>query len=266
MRKYSEKNDVQKKSFYNDRFYKVSKLPRLEVATDEIFAEDVRKLKEKFDIKDTYIEADQLVVWIDAKDNVKVLKFFRDKLEYNNLSEMSAVDFLAKREEFEIFYQMLSMKKRKRARVKCLLKEYEELKSVETVYKSADWAEREVYDMFGITITEHSYMKRLLMPDDWIGHPLRKSYPLHGDDNAKWYEVDKLFGEEYRELIGPEIRDSAFIDKDDTRGYARKGYEVRFGEAYSEEKTKLSEYQEDNGVLLVQKFKKDKAKILKKRH
>lgn len=265
MRKYINKENAQKKSFYNDRFYKVSSLPRLDVSIDAIFSEDAKKLKEKFDIKDAYVEADQLVVWINSNDNVKVLKFFRDKLDYNNLTEMSAVDFLASRGEFEIFYQMLSMKKRKRARIKCIIKEDEELKSVENIFKSANWAEREAYDMFGIIITGHSYMKRILMPDDWVGYPLRKNYPLQGDENAQWYEVDKIFGEEYRELIGPEIRDAAFIDKNDTRGYARKGYEVHFDEEYSEEKTKLDEYQEDGGVFLVQKFKKDKTKILKKR-
>lgn len=265
MRRYEDKNNVQKSSFYNDRFHKALKLPRLEVSNDEVFSKDLKMLKEKFEIKDAYIEAGQLVVWIDANDNFKVLKFFRDKLEYNNLSEMSAVDFLAEKGEFEIFYQMLSMSKQKRARIKCSIKEDEELKSVESIYKSANWAEREVFDMFGIIISNHPYMKRMLLPDDWIGHPLRKTYPLHGDESARWYEVDKLFGEEYRELIGEEIRDSAFIDKEDTRGYARKGHEVRFDEPYSEEKTKIDEYQEDGGVTLVTKFRKDKSTILKKR-
>lgn len=265
MRKYIDKHDTQKKPFYADRFHKVLKLPRIDVKNDEVFNEDVEKLRKKFNIHEAYIEADQLVVWIDAVDNTKVLEFFRDKLDYNNLTEMSAIDFLKDKAEFEVFYQMLSMKKRKRARIKCSIKEHEELKSVESIYKSANWAEREVYDMFGIIITGHPYMKRILLPDDWNGYPLRKTYPLHGDESANWYEIDKIFGEEYRDIIGPEIRDSAFIDKDDTRAYARKGHEVHFGEEYSDEKTKLSEYQEDDGVFLVQKFKKDKAKILKKR-
>jgi NADH-quinone oxidoreductase subunit C len=234
--------------------------------SDDIFKEDFAKLSSKFQINDVYIEAGQLVIWIDSKDNIKVLNFLKNKLFYNNLSEMSAVDFLAERGEFEIFYQMLSMKKRKRLRVKCCIKENESLKSAAGVYKSADWAEREAYDMFGIVIEGHPYMKRILMPDDWSDYPLRKSYPLQGDEAAQWYEVDQIFGKEYRELIGPEIRDSALIEKENTRGYARVGHEVHFDEPYSEEPSKIGEYQEKSGVILIKKMKKNKSVILKKRH
>ncbi|MFV0481445.1 MAG: NADH-quinone oxidoreductase subunit C [Campylobacteraceae bacterium] len=265
MRKYSDKTNVQKKVFYRDRFNVNTHIPRLHVNSDEVFNENFEKLSAKFDIKDAYIEAGQMVVWIDAKDIFEVIKFFRDELSYNNLSEMSAVDFLATRGEFELFYQLLSMKHKKRARVKCTLKEKESIKSVSEIFKSANWAEREAYDMFGIIISEHPYMKRVLLPDDWSGHPLLKTYPLHGDEAAQWYEIDQIFGEEYRDLIGPEIRDAARIDKEDTRAYARKGHEVKFDEPYSEEPTKIDNYQEDGGVFLITKFKKNKTTYLKKR-
>jgi NADH-quinone oxidoreductase subunit C len=266
MREYINRKDSQKKVYFNDRFKTPKQLERLSVESDEIFKKDFEALSAKFQINDAYIEAGQMVVWIEPKDNIKVLKFLKNHLFYNNLSEMSAVDFLAERGEFEIFYQMLSMKKRKRARVKFSIKENEEIKSVIDVYKSADWAEREVYDMFGIIIDGHPYMKRILMPDDWVGHPLRKSYPLHGDENAQWYEIDHIYGKEYRELIGPEIRDSAMIEKENTRGYARIGREVHFGEPYSEEISKIGEYQEKGGVMLVKKIKKSASVTLKKRH
>lgn len=68
-------------------------------------------------------------------------------------------------------------------------------------------------------------MKRILMPDDWEGFPLRKTYPLQGDEFAQWYEVDKLFGKEARDIIGPEIRDSARVDRYDTERFARLGHE-----------------------------------------
>ena len=83
------------------------------------------------------------------------MQTLRDELSYNFLSEHSAIDWLAKNGEFEIFYQMLSTSKRKRLRVKCFIKEKEVLKSVIGVYKSADWAEREMYDMFGVIISGH---------------------------------------------------------------------------------------------------------------
>jgi NADH-quinone oxidoreductase subunit C len=265
MRKYEDKKNRQKKEYYADRFKTPRRLAKLDVLSDEVFKADIESLSKKIDIKEAYIEAGQLVVWIDANDNLNALKFLKNKLFYNNLSEMSAVDFLAQRGEFEIFYQMLSMKKRKRIRIKCVLKENEVLKSVVSVFKSADWAERETYDMFGVTITGHPYMKRLLMPDDWNGYPLRKSYPLQGDEAAQWYEIDQIYGKEYRDLIGPEIRDSARIDKEDTYGYARIGREVGFGEPYSQKPSELGEYQEEGGVTLVKKLKKGNSVILKKR-
>ncbi|MDR2790649.1 MAG: NADH-quinone oxidoreductase subunit C [Campylobacteraceae bacterium] len=266
MRQYANRKNVQKKEYYSDRFRISPSLERLSPEGDEVFAQDFIKLSSKFQINDAHIEAGQMVIWIEPKDNVKVLKFLKNSLFYNNLSEMSAVDFLSERGEFEIFYQMLSMKKRRRVRVKFSIKEQEEIKSAVEVYKSADWAEREMYDMFGIVISGHPYMKRILMPDDWSGYPLRKTYPLHGDEAAQWYEIDQLFGKEYRDIIGPEIRDSALIEKENTRGYARMGHEVDFGEPYSDAPSKIGEYQEENGVFLVKKIKKSKSVTLKKRH
>ncbi|MDR1975480.1 MAG: NADH-quinone oxidoreductase subunit C [Campylobacteraceae bacterium] len=266
MREYVNRKDSQKKVYFNDRFKTPNRLTRLDVDSDEIFKGDLEKLSSKFKINDAYIEAGQMVVWIEPEDNTKVLKFLKNHLFYNNLTEMSAVDFLESRGEFEIFYQMLSMKKRKRMRVKFSIKEQEAIKSATDIYKSADWAEREVYDMFGVVITGHPYMKRILMPDDWSGFPLRKSYPLHGDESAQWYEIDHIYGKEYRDVIGPEIRDAGLIEKENTRGYARIGKEVHFDEPYSDEPSKITEYQEERGVFLIKKIKKSKSVTLKKRH
>jgi len=264
MRSYSDKENVQKKSYYKDRYWVSPQLPKDSVESDAIFEQDVAALSGKFEIKEAYIQRGQLVIYINPNDNIDVLQFLRDTLAYNFLSEHSAIDWLAKSGEFEIFYQMLSTSKRKRMRVKCFIKEKEVLKSVTSIYKSADWSEREMYDMFGVIISGHPYMKRLLMPDDWFGHPLRKTYPLHGDEAARWYEIDKIFGKEYRDVIGPEQRDSAYVNESDTHSFARLNHEVPFGAEPSEEKT-LTDYQEEGGVFIVKKLKKADAKILKER-
>ena len=265
MRSYNDKHNVQKKPYFSDRFWVAPQIPKEDVAQDDVFAKDIVALQKKFDIVEAYIQRGQLVVYIHAKDNVDVLTFLRDELSYNFLSEHSAIDWLAKSGEFEIFYQMLSTSKRKRLRVKCFIKEKEVLKSVIGVYKSADWAEREMYDMFGVVISGHPYMKRLLMPDDWYDHPLRKTYPLQGDETAQWYEIDKIFGKEYRDIIGPEERDSARVDADDTYRFAHINHEVPFGAPRSLEKTE-TDYQEEGGDLIVKKLRKKDAKILKERH
>ncbi len=260
MRPYRPKKNVQKKAYYTDRFWVAPKIPEDDVSNDEVFAADLEKIKEKFEIKKAFLQRGQLVIYIDPSINKELLFYLRDELEYDMLMEMSAVDYLAQDGEFEIFYQLLSMKKRKRLRVKCRIKEDEAIESVNPVFRSADWSEREMYDMFGIKVNNHPYLKRILMPEDWVGHPLRKTYPLHGDEAAQWYEVDKIFGKEYREIIGPEQRDSAFIDVKDTINFARIKHEVPKGAPYDSEPIEIEKFNED--APLVETFDLKKSKIV----
>jgi NADH-quinone oxidoreductase subunit C len=170
---------------------------------------------------------------------------------------MSAVDYLAKDGNFEVFYQLLNLKDVKRMRLVMRIEEGLAVESVVPLFKSANFAEREMFDMFGIVANNHPFMKRILMPDDWEGHPLLKTYPLQGDEFASWYEVDKIFGKDAREAIGPENRDPARIDRYDTKRFSRVGYEVPFGGDISEgetetpieySKTLLVDYQKADGV------------------
>jgi NADH-quinone oxidoreductase subunit C len=263
MRKYVNKKNVQAKSYYNDRFFKAPPVPREDPESDAVFKEDLAALKKaKISVSEAYIEAGQLVVWIKANKNKITLQTLKEQ-GYDFLSEMSAIDFLEKRGEFEIFYQLLSMEKRKRVRVKLSIKEGEAIESVIDIFKSADWAEREMYDMFGIVVNNHPYLKRLIMPDDWQGHPLLKSYPLIGDEAAQWYEIDTIFGKEYREVVGPENRDTKFIDPKDTKHFARVGHEVPYGEKPSAKPTNFTKPQEEEGVFLISNF--NESKQLKER-
>lgn len=262
MRPYRPKDNVQKRSYYTDRFWVAPRVPKEDPSKDEIFATDVEKIKEKFDIKEAFIQKEQLIIIIDPEINKDILFFLRDELEYDMLMELSAVDYLAKDGEFEIFYQLLSLSKRKRVRVKCRIKEDESIESVNPVFRSADWSEREMYDMFGIKVNNHPYFKRILMPDDWVGYPLRKTYPLHGDEAAQWYEIDKIFGKEYREVVGPEVRDAAWIDIKDTENFARYRHEVPKGAPYESEPLVIENFNED--APLVEKFDLKKSKIVER--
>ena len=229
MRKYVPKDNVQKKAKYTDRYWVAPRVPRKAVE-DEFFISVLDKLKEEgIEIKDSFIEIDHLVIQIKPEDNVKVLTNLKEQSCFKMCVELSAVDYLAQDGEFEVFYLLLNHSKAKRVRVETRIKENQAIESVEKVYRCANFSEREMYDMFGIYVNNHSYLKRILMPDDWVGHPLLKTYPLHGDEAASWYEVDKIFGKEYRDIIGPEIRDPAMIDRYDTKRFARVGHEVPFG-------------------------------------
>jgi len=242
MRKYVPKDNVQAKSYYTDRFWVAPRVPRSEVE-DEHFSAVVKALGEQ--ANESYIEIGQLVVHIDAANNFSVLKRLKEECGYTQCSEQSAVDYLAKDGEFELFYQLLNVNEAKRVRVVCRIKKGEAIESVVPLFKSANFAEREMFDMFGIKVNNHPYLKRIIMPDDWEGHPLLKTYPLHGDEFASWYEVDKIFGKEYRDIIGPENRDPAKVDRHDTKRFSRVGYEVPFGADISEgEKEQAVEYSE----------------------
>jgi len=104
MRKYSPKENVQKQSYYTDRFRAPDRLPKEPVEGDEVFAKDVEALKAAFEVKEAYIQRGQLVVIVDAAINIDVIKFFKEKLDYCQLSEMSAIDFVADCGGVEIFY------------------------------------------------------------------------------------------------------------------------------------------------------------------
>jgi NADH-quinone oxidoreductase subunit C len=100
-------------------------------------------------------------------------------LEFNRLSALTAVDRWPSEPRFEILYQLYSF--RHRVFLGLLARvhgEVAEIDSLEGVFPSANWHEREVFDMFGVRFRGHSDLRRILMPFDWVGHPLRKDYPL----------------------------------------------------------------------------------------
>lgn len=268
MRQYTPKDDVQAKSYFTDRFFVGPIVPRTNPSDDEVYAKDLEALSAKVEISESYVENKELVVYIKPEDNIKTLMILRDEIEYDMLMEMSAVDYIATRGGFEIFYEMLSMSKRKRMRIKTFIEEKQPIESVISVFKMVSWAEREMYDMYGVKVLNHPNMKRILMPDDWYDHPLKKTYPLTGDEAASWYEVDKIFGKEARDVIGPEIRDCAAVDRYDTERFSRLGHEVPFGTDITDGKepdhTPLA-YQEEGGVKFIKKLNEEDSKIIKER-
>jgi NADH-quinone oxidoreductase subunit C len=179
MRKYVPKDNVQKKSYYTDRYWVAPRVPRDAVEEGTHFA-DVVKAMETY-AKESYVEVGQLVIHIDAKENFDAIKTLKEQCGYAQCSEQSAVDYLAQDGEFELFYQFLNINEAKRVRIVCRLKEGEAIESIVPLFNSANFAEREMYDMFGIKVNNHPLLKRIIMPDDWEGHPLLKTYPLRGD-------------------------------------------------------------------------------------
>jgi len=113
----------------------------------------------------------------------EVAEFLRDhpELRFNFLADITAVDRYPLEPRFEVVYQLRSMKSGQRLRLKALLPGHEpRLESLVGLWPVADMLEREVFDLFGVRFLNHPNLRRLLMPDDWEGHPLRKDYPMEG--------------------------------------------------------------------------------------
>jgi NADH-quinone oxidoreductase subunit C len=111
----------------------------------------------------------------------KVMEFLKDdpRLQFDVLLDVTAVDYLGREPRFEVVYHLLSLPGNRRLRVKTAVADGKpSLDSVSDLWKSADWLEREVWDMFGIDFSGHPNLKRILLYPEFQGHPLRKDYPI----------------------------------------------------------------------------------------
>ncbi len=107
--------------------------------------------------------------------------FLKYDQKFIRLSTVTAVDRYPAEPRFEVVYHLHSVQQKQRVRLKCRLPgEEPTIESVTSVWRSANWYEREVFDLFGIQFTNHPDLRRIMMPDDWEGHPLRKDYPVTG--------------------------------------------------------------------------------------
>jgi len=123
----------------------------------------------------------ELTLYIDPAQIVAVCAFLKHEGKFIRLSGITATDWHPADPRFEIIYHLHSFDRNLRVRLKCRVPESSaSIDSVTGVWRGADWYEREVFDMFGVTFRNHPDMTRILMPEDWDGHPLRKDYPIHG--------------------------------------------------------------------------------------
>lgn len=130
---------------------------------------------------------DELTIEIAAERIVEVCRFLKaDPCAFRLLSDLTAADFPpadGSGNRFRIAYQLFSLESGERLRLRVWADaEAPEVDSVTGVWKTADWHEREVWDMFGVRFRGHPDLSRILMPFDWEGHPLRRDYPLGGED------------------------------------------------------------------------------------
>jgi len=138
-------------------------------------------------IERVVVDRNELTLYVDRARLAKLCQTMRDHeaLRFELLSSLSGVDYLgsggAPEDRLHVAYHLTSMTFRRRIRLEVAVPlEDAEIPSVTAVYPTADWQERETWDMFGINFPGHPGLTRILMPDDWDGHPQRKDYPLGG--------------------------------------------------------------------------------------
>jgi NADH-quinone oxidoreductase subunit C len=166
----------------------------------------VNGVKEKFgdDVLGHIEFRKQTTLRIKAAANVRVLKYLRDEVGFEMLTDVTCVDSLRLPddmaaeyvERFAVVYQLTSIAHNARLRVKAYVCEEPcEIETVSTLWGAANWGEREAFDMFGVVFKGHPDLKRILMPDNYEGHPLRKDYPLKGrgerDNFPKYTEISE---------------------------------------------------------------------------
>lgn len=143
----------------------------------------LKKLAERFPgaILETHSYRGDDTAVVKKESVLDICTFLRDDegLLYNFMMDLTAVDYLGKDPRFEVVYHLFSLKHNLRVRIKALVSESDcNIDSVVPVWIGANWFEREVYDMYGITFNGHPEMRRILLYEEFEGHPLRKDYPI----------------------------------------------------------------------------------------
>lgn len=163
------------------------------VASVSVALENVKALVEErlgADLTCTQISYDELTLWIKLSSLTKVATFLRDHETTlcQQLMDICGVDYPERRERFEVVYNLLSLKRNLRVRLKVAVGEGESVPTLTGVFRSAGWWEREAYDMFGIPFKDHPDLRRILTDYDFEGFPLRKDFPLTGFVEVRYSE------------------------------------------------------------------------------
>lgn len=149
----------------------------------------VKRLKEKFpnSILEVTTFRGEVTVTVSKGEVFEICKFLHSDpdLQYHLLTDLCGLDFFPETPRFGVVYLLYSVKKNLRLRVKTKVGERESVSSVESIWKVANWYEREAYDLFGINFENHPDLRRIMLWDGYEGHPLRKDFPVEGPDFDK---------------------------------------------------------------------------------
>jgi len=146
----------------------------------------VKRFKAKFGegVREAWLDRKQSILVVDAAKLRPICQYARDQEKFDMLTDLTAVDWPKREKRFEVVLNLYSFPKNERLRIKVQAADGETVPSVISVWPAAGWLERECFDMFGIRFEGHAGLKRILLPDEWQGHPLRKDYDILQQDEA----------------------------------------------------------------------------------
>ena len=152
--------------------------------------EDLKKITELSSIKDKNIFYEGSFKKEDILDVFKELKN-NELFSFDQLIDITAIDYPSREKRFELIYIFLSMKKNKRIVLRTSIEENDNLDSIINIYNASDWYERECYDLFGINFNNHPDLRRIMTDYNFEGYPLRKDFPLTGHTEVRYDDVEK---------------------------------------------------------------------------
>jgi NADH-quinone oxidoreductase subunit C len=146
----------------------------------------VKRYKARFGdgIREAWIDRKQSILVVDAAQYEAIARYTRDDEQFNLLADLTAVDWPRREKRFDVVLNLYSFPKNERLRIKVHVGEKEQISTVAGIWSTANWLEREVWDMFGIVFAGHPNLTRILLPDEWQGFPLRKDYDILTQDTA----------------------------------------------------------------------------------
>ncbi len=146
----------------------------------------VQRMKARFGeaVREATLDRKQAIILIDASSWLEVARYCRDDEKFDYLVDLTAVDWPKRERRFDVVAILYSFAKNERVRLKAHVGEGESIASVVSIWPVANWLEREAFDMFGIQFTGHPDLRRILLPEEWQGYPLRKDYDILKQDTA----------------------------------------------------------------------------------
>ena len=144
-------------------------------------------------ISKSIINFNELLLKTSINDIIDVIKFLKldDKFKFKQLIDIAAIDYPNEEKRFELVYLLLSIENNLRVKISIKFETNEKIPSIVKIFPSANWMEREIFDMYGIKFINHPDLRRILTDYNFKGHPLRKDFPLTGFNEVRYSEKEK---------------------------------------------------------------------------